>query len=277
MWDLSSPTRDPRDPACTSCIGRWSLNPWTTREVPEAVTLITGTHLDFTHIVSFREWSGFICTAWKSLRVWVSRMWTWWGMVVRFGLGSFTQLFSSKPSLCWVTTFKPYLGQPHTFPVFLACAHRPPLIFPGPVMTGTQGTVTLCSGWALLWQRFHTVSHPIPELPLSLTSYWLIASGWIPESEPPQSIDLGGTLPECSQKAGDNGRANSDDQLDLFSPHCRQCWGPDHLHAGLWTLIRNCVFWCLYCIILDFFLYIKRLVSNRKRSMSRLYIVTLLV
>lgn len=60
--------------------------------------------------------------------------------------------------------------------------------------------------------------------------------------EPPQSIDLGGMLPECFQKAGDNEPANSDDQLDLFSPRCRQYWGPVHLHAGLWTLIRNCVF-----------------------------------
>ena len=31
MWDLSSPTRDR---TCTPCIGRWSLNHWTTREVP---------------------------------------------------------------------------------------------------------------------------------------------------------------------------------------------------------------------------------------------------
>ena len=29
MWDLSSPTRDQ---ACIPCIGRWILNPWTTRE-----------------------------------------------------------------------------------------------------------------------------------------------------------------------------------------------------------------------------------------------------
>ena len=31
MWDLSSLTRDW---TCTSCIGRWSLSHWTTREVP---------------------------------------------------------------------------------------------------------------------------------------------------------------------------------------------------------------------------------------------------
>ena len=31
MWDLSSLTRDR---TCTPCIGRWSLNHWTTREVP---------------------------------------------------------------------------------------------------------------------------------------------------------------------------------------------------------------------------------------------------
>lgn len=138
-------------------------------------------HLDFTHIVSLREWSGFICTAWKSLRVRVavSHMWTPGGEI---WFRIFSPSFSSKPSLCWGTTFRPYLGQPHTFPVFLASAHRPPLIFPGPVMTRTQGTVTLCSTWALLWQRFHTVSSPIPELPLSLISYWLAASGWIPES-----------------------------------------------------------------------------------------------
>ena len=30
MWDLSSPTRDQ---TCIPCIGRWSLNHWTTREV----------------------------------------------------------------------------------------------------------------------------------------------------------------------------------------------------------------------------------------------------
>ena len=33
MWDLSSPTRDRTR---TPCIGRWSLNHWTTREVPWA-------------------------------------------------------------------------------------------------------------------------------------------------------------------------------------------------------------------------------------------------
>ena len=38
-WKFSfniSPSNDPRtgDWACTSCIGRWSVNPWTTREVP---------------------------------------------------------------------------------------------------------------------------------------------------------------------------------------------------------------------------------------------------
>ena len=31
MWDLSSPTRDH---TCNPCIGRWSLDHWTTREVP---------------------------------------------------------------------------------------------------------------------------------------------------------------------------------------------------------------------------------------------------
>ena len=31
MWDLSSLTRDG---TCTLCIGRQSLNHWTTREVP---------------------------------------------------------------------------------------------------------------------------------------------------------------------------------------------------------------------------------------------------
>ena len=31
MWDLSSPTRGQ---TCSPCIGRWSLNPWTAREVP---------------------------------------------------------------------------------------------------------------------------------------------------------------------------------------------------------------------------------------------------
>ena len=34
MWALSSLTRDW---ICTSCIGRWSLNHWTTREVPAAL------------------------------------------------------------------------------------------------------------------------------------------------------------------------------------------------------------------------------------------------
>ena len=32
MWDLSSPTRDGNH---TPCFGRWSLNHWTTREVPK--------------------------------------------------------------------------------------------------------------------------------------------------------------------------------------------------------------------------------------------------
>ena len=31
LWDLSSLTRDP---ICTPCIGRWSFNHWTTKEVP---------------------------------------------------------------------------------------------------------------------------------------------------------------------------------------------------------------------------------------------------
>ena len=31
IWDLSSPTRDW---TCTPCLGRWSFNHWTTREVP---------------------------------------------------------------------------------------------------------------------------------------------------------------------------------------------------------------------------------------------------
>ena len=31
IWDVSSPTMDQ---TCTPCIGRWSLNHWTTREVP---------------------------------------------------------------------------------------------------------------------------------------------------------------------------------------------------------------------------------------------------
>ena len=31
VWDLSSPTRDG---TCTPCVGRWSLNHWTAREVP---------------------------------------------------------------------------------------------------------------------------------------------------------------------------------------------------------------------------------------------------
>ena len=34
MWDLSSPTTDQ---TCTLCIGRQSLNHWTTREVPKFI------------------------------------------------------------------------------------------------------------------------------------------------------------------------------------------------------------------------------------------------
>ena len=34
MWDLSSPTRDQTR---TPCIGRRSLNHWTTKEVPEVL------------------------------------------------------------------------------------------------------------------------------------------------------------------------------------------------------------------------------------------------
>ena len=34
MWDHSSPTRDQ---TCTPCIERWSLNHWTTREVPKSI------------------------------------------------------------------------------------------------------------------------------------------------------------------------------------------------------------------------------------------------
>ena len=32
MWDLSSQTRDQ---TCVLCIGRWILNHWTTRQVPQ--------------------------------------------------------------------------------------------------------------------------------------------------------------------------------------------------------------------------------------------------
>ena len=38
MWDLRSPTRDQ---TCTPCIGRWSPNHWTTREVPGPTLLAT--------------------------------------------------------------------------------------------------------------------------------------------------------------------------------------------------------------------------------------------
>ena len=37
MWNLNSPTRDFTH---TSCIGRQSLNPWTTREVPDLEIII---------------------------------------------------------------------------------------------------------------------------------------------------------------------------------------------------------------------------------------------
>ena len=37
MWDLRSPIRDQTH---TLCIGRWSLNHWTTREVPKLVSLL---------------------------------------------------------------------------------------------------------------------------------------------------------------------------------------------------------------------------------------------
>ena len=34
MWDISSPTRDQTH---VPCIGRWMLNYWTTREVPDCL------------------------------------------------------------------------------------------------------------------------------------------------------------------------------------------------------------------------------------------------
>ena len=43
MWDLTSPTRNW---TCTPCIGRWSPNHWTAREVPE----ITFLKNKFSHI-----------------------------------------------------------------------------------------------------------------------------------------------------------------------------------------------------------------------------------
>ena len=43
LWDLSSQTRDWSH---SPCIGRWSLNHWTTREVPE-ILLDTGVDNDF--------------------------------------------------------------------------------------------------------------------------------------------------------------------------------------------------------------------------------------
>jgi len=36
MWDLSSLTRDQ---TCVSCIAKYILNPWTTREVPQPYAL----------------------------------------------------------------------------------------------------------------------------------------------------------------------------------------------------------------------------------------------
>ena len=38
LWDLHSPTRDQ---TCVPCIGRWILNHWTIREVPQSFILNT--------------------------------------------------------------------------------------------------------------------------------------------------------------------------------------------------------------------------------------------
>ena len=38
MWDLGFPAKDQTH---TPCIGRWSLNHWTTREVPVKISFIT--------------------------------------------------------------------------------------------------------------------------------------------------------------------------------------------------------------------------------------------
>ena len=40
MLDLSSPTKDQTH---TTCIGRWSLNHWTTKEVPRVLLLMERT------------------------------------------------------------------------------------------------------------------------------------------------------------------------------------------------------------------------------------------
>ena len=58
MWDLNSLTGDG---TCTLCIGRWSLNPWTAREVPR--------WFDFTHLFGSlpSTWVGPLAPGGKSL------------------------------------------------------------------------------------------------------------------------------------------------------------------------------------------------------------------
>lgn len=165
------------------------------------------------------EWV-FICTAWKSPRVQVSRVWTpgeiWFRI---FHPALLLQAFSLLSN-----HIHALLGSAPHLPSLSSLVLVTYLIFPGP-LTGPReqwpsAVAELCC------DSVPHCLHPIPELLLSLISYWLIASGGFLKVEPAQSIDLGGTLLRCFQKAGDNEPANSDNQLDLFFPTLQAVLGP---------------------------------------------------
>ena len=59
MWDLSSLTRDQ---SCSFCIGRWSRNHWTTREVPKQNFRESFSHL---HLGNTRPWDLKLLHLWK--------------------------------------------------------------------------------------------------------------------------------------------------------------------------------------------------------------------
>ena len=190
-------------------------------------------HLDVTHTVSLREWGGgYLCSvnipegAGGSI-LHVNR---WWG-AVRFGLESFTQLFSSNPSLCWVTTFTPHLRQPLPGLSSLCSSAVSDLprpcddMGPGngrPVWPPWPSAVPeLCCD-----RRFHVVPHLTAELPLGFISCWLISLGWIPESWTGRSMACGSCLSAFRKPETMKGAISRDHFGPQFSPHSWQCWGP---------------------------------------------------
>ena len=77
MWDLSSLTRDQ---TCISCIARWILNHWTTREVPGSG--YSGYLYELRNFCFYCSISSFLSTGWVDLHLALPDPgWPPWGAV----------------------------------------------------------------------------------------------------------------------------------------------------------------------------------------------------